>query len=63
MPVIGFLNSQSLGGRAWSARTAPGLKEAGFVEGENLTIIYCFAENQINRLPELAADLFADRLL
>ena len=34
-----------------------GLKETGYVEGENVAIVYRFAENQIERLPELAADL------
>jgi putative ABC transport system substrate-binding protein len=34
-----------------------GLKEAGYVEGDNLTVVYRFAENQIDRLPTLAAEL------
>jgi len=34
-----------------------GLKETGYIEGENVAIVYRFAENQNNRLPELAADL------
>jgi putative ABC transport system substrate-binding protein len=34
-----------------------GLKDAGFVEVENVSVIYRFANNQPNRLPELAADL------
>jgi putative ABC transport system substrate-binding protein len=34
-----------------------GLKESGYVEGENVTVAYRWAENQITRLPALAADL------
>ena len=34
-----------------------GLKKSGYVEGENVAIVYRFAENQYGRLPELAADL------
>jgi hypothetical protein len=39
-----------------------GLKESGFVEGENVAIVYHFAENQIDRLPALAADLVRRRI-
>ena len=39
-----------------------GLKDTGFVESENVTIIYRWAENQIERLPELAADLVTRRV-
>ena len=58
MPVIGFLDPTSpetfphrlLGFRQ-------GLKETGYVEGENVSIVYRFAENQRERLPALAAEL------
>jgi putative ABC transport system substrate-binding protein len=58
MPVVGFLDSRSLDAISERLRTyRQGLKESGYVEGENVTIVYRFAENQIDRLPELAADL------
>jgi putative ABC transport system substrate-binding protein len=58
MPVIGLLYSLSpepIADRLRGFRQ--GLKDAGYVEGENVVIIYRFAENRIDRLPELAADL------
>jgi len=58
MPVIGFLDSRSpdaVAGRLRAFRQ--GLKEASYVEGENLAIVYRWAENELDRLPELAADL------
>ena len=58
MPVVGFLHSTSLETIADRLRAfRQGLKEAGYVEGENVAVAYRFAENQIDRLPELAADL------
>ena len=39
-----------------------GLKESGFVDGENVTILYRWAENQADRLSELAADLVRRRV-
>src|SRR5258708_35199224 len=55
MPVIGFLHSASdtLPERLRGFRQ--GLKDAGFVEGENLAVVYRWAENQMDRLPELGA--------
>jgi putative ABC transport system substrate-binding protein len=58
MPVVGFLNSASLDTYSHLLNAfRQGLKETGFVEGENVAIEYRWAENQINRLPELAAEL------
>jgi putative tryptophan/tyrosine transport system substrate-binding protein len=58
MPVIGFLDTRSPDAIADRLRGfRQGLKDTGYVEGENVAILYRFAENQIDRLPELAADL------
>src|SRR5215831_4320751 len=58
MPVVGFLNGASADGYTMSVRAfRQGLKDTGYVEGENVTIEYRWAEGQYNRLPALAADL------
>jgi putative ABC transport system substrate-binding protein len=58
MPVIGFLDPRTP--KAITDRLRgfrQGLKEAGFVEGENVAIVYRYAEYQLERLPGLAVDL------
>jgi putative tryptophan/tyrosine transport system substrate-binding protein len=58
MPVIGFLNPASPDGFVDRLRGfRQGLKDTGYVDGENVTIEYRWAENDIERLPLLAADL------
>ena len=58
MPVIGFLDSRSPERfRAGWSRLRQGLRDRGYAEGENVAIEYRWAENQIDRLPALAADL------
>src|SRR5436190_16731488 len=58
MPVIGFLHPASPDTYADRLRAfRQGLKEAGFVDGENAVIEYRWAENRFDRLPELAAEL------
>jgi hypothetical protein len=57
-PVIGYLHSASPGALADEvANFRRGLDEAGYVEGRNVAIEYRWAEFQLDRLPELAADL------
>jgi ABC-type uncharacterized transport system substrate-binding protein len=63
MPVVGFLDSRSQDtavDRLNALRRA--LKETGYVEGENVTIVYRWAEGRYDRLPELAADLVRRRV-
>src|SRR5262249_13927362 len=58
MPLIGFLDSRSPDGLTDRVRQfRQGMKEIGYVERENVAIEYRWAENQLDRLPELAAEL------
>jgi hypothetical protein len=64
MPVIGLLSSQSATEVEYKNVTVPflqGLKETGYVEGQNVAVEYRYAENQLDRLPVLAADLVRRR--
>jgi ABC-type uncharacterized transport system substrate-binding protein len=64
MPVIGYLSAESLQSDA-SFRLAgfrDGMKEAGYVEGQNLAIEYRWAEGQLDQLPALAAELVQRRV-
>jgi ABC-type uncharacterized transport system substrate-binding protein len=63
MPVIGLLDPRSpdaLGERLRGFRQ--GLRETGYIEGENVAIEYRWADNRLERLPELAADLARRRV-
>jgi ABC-type uncharacterized transport system substrate-binding protein len=63
MPLIGFLDTRSP--EAFVERLRgfrQGLREAGYAEGENVAIEYRWAENRLDRLPDLAADLVRRRV-
>ena len=64
VPVIGFLSTQSadVDYKNFTVPFLQGLKEAGYVAGQNVAIEYRYAENQIDRLPALAADFVRRRV-
>jgi ABC-type uncharacterized transport system substrate-binding protein len=63
MPVIGFLDPRSLHTSADQLRAfRQGLKDAGYVEGENVAIVHRWAEGQFDRLPALAVELVHRRV-
>jgi len=58
MPVVGFLGTRASGDDPQLlTEFRQGLKEAGYIEGQNVAMEYRFAENEYDRLPALAADL------
>src|SRR5262245_53924425 len=63
MPVLGFLHPTSSNTNADRLRAfRQGLKETGYVEGENVIIEYRWAEGQFDRLPGMAAELVRRRV-
>jgi putative ABC transport system substrate-binding protein len=58
MPVIGFLEATTAADTVYRVSAfRDGLKEAGFIDGHNVAIEFRWAENNLDRLPELVADL------
>jgi putative ABC transport system substrate-binding protein len=63
MPMVGFLRATSLADSTFLVTAfRQGLKEAGFVEGQNVVIEYRWADGQNDRIPALAADLLRRQL-
>jgi len=63
MPVVGFLHPQSADDPTnYTVAFLQGLKEAGFVAGQNVAVEYRYVENQFERVPALAADLVRRRV-
>ena len=63
MPVVGYLSAHLPGPSApLTGAFRQGLKDSGYVEGENVTIIYRWAEGQWDRLPALATELLHQRV-
>jgi putative ABC transport system substrate-binding protein len=62
LPVIGFLRSQSLAGSSYIVPAfLQGLKEAGLTEGQNVSLEFRYADNQVVQLPALARELIERR--
>jgi putative ABC transport system substrate-binding protein len=63
VPVFGFLGAQSADdSKNFTVAFLQSLKESGYVEGQNVAVKYRYAENQLDRLPALAADLVRRRV-
>ena len=61
--MIGFVSARSAElDSNFTAAFLQGLKESGYIEGQNVAVEYRFAENQFDRLPALAADLVRRRV-
>ena len=58
VPVIGFLDATTAADTVYRVSAfRDGLKEAGFIDGHNVAIEFRWAENKLDQLPALAADL------
>ncbi len=63
LPVIGFLHSTSAGSNTWAVTAfREGLKQVGYVEGQNVAIEFRWADGQHDRLRALAMDLVRQRV-
>src|SRR6516165_9527858 len=63
MPVVGVLSARTADeDNRFTVPFLQGLKEIGYVEGQNVAVEYRYAENQFDRLPALAADLVRRRV-
>ena len=63
IPVVGYLSGISAGDRAHHTEAfRQGLNETGYTEGRNVLIEYRYADNQMDRLRPLAADLIARKV-
>jgi putative tryptophan/tyrosine transport system substrate-binding protein len=63
LPVVGFLNSESLASTGHQVEAfQQGLKENGYLVGQNVVLDFRWAEGQFDRLPALAADLVSQKV-
>jgi putative ABC transport system substrate-binding protein len=62
MPVVGYLRTAGDDFKTATVSFLQGLKETGYVEGQNVAVQYRYAENQPDRMPALVADLLRRRV-